>query len=128
MCVVDIVENVFWMFSDEVGGKYDSKRISGNIAERRLLFVFSSYSVEVDIVVDIRVVKNEKGVGSVVDLSNEFKFLKLGLTGVVLDTPVTAEVGNQIGMEHGVRHIFSSKFLKFKKLTGVGMFVRLECR
>ena len=102
MCVVDIVENVFWMFSDEVGGKDDSKRISGNIAERCLLFVFSSYSVGVVIVVDIQEVKNEKGVGSVVDLSNEFKFLKLGLTGVVLDIPVTAEVGNQIGMEHGV--------------------------
>lgn len=102
MCVVDIVENVFWMFSDEVGGKYDSKRISGNIAERCLLFVFSRYSVEVVIVVNIQEVKNEEGVVAVVDLSNEFKFLKLDLTGVVLDIPVTAEVGNQIGMEHGV--------------------------
>lgn len=102
MCVVDIVENVFWMFSDEFCRKYDSKRISGNIAERCLLFVFSCCLYQMIIVVNIQEVKNKKGVDTVVDLSNEFKFLKLGLTGVVLDIPVTAEVGNQIGMEHGV--------------------------
>lgn len=71
------------------------------------------------------VLNEERGV-AVRDLSKKFKFLKLDMTGVVLDTPVTAEVGNQIGMEYGVRHIFSSKFLKFKKLTGMGVFVRLE--
>lgn len=72
------------------------------------------------------VMNEERGV-AVGDLSKKFKFLELDLTGVVLDTPVSAEVGNQIGMEYGVRHIFSSKFLKFKKLTGMGLFVRLEC-